>query len=164
MSKAGKEEIKKKFSYNIFMIIDLEIIGIKNKDDGFLIRDTIEQALLTLLPRCKKLITINVEIALDKDMKDTKALVHLEDDNEFVIALNENVLKTKKDVILTLCHECVHIKQHISKDYLQIDGNFIKFKNEIVDLNLTKYTELPWEKEAYKLEEELANAQINYAI
>ena len=91
-------------------------------------------------------------------------VVHLEDDNEFVIALNENVLKTKKDVILTLCHECVHIKQHISKDYLQIDGNFIKFKNEIVDLNLTKYTELPWEKEAYKLEEELANAQINYAI
>jgi hypothetical protein len=163
MSKVGKEEIKKKISYNIFMIIDLEIIGIKNKEDGFLIRDTIEQALMTLLPRCKRLITITVEIALDEDMKDTKALIHLEDDNEFVIALNETVLKDKNDVILTLCHECVHLKQHISKDYFQIDGNFIKFKNEIVDLSITNYTDLPWEKEAYELEEGLANAQKNYS-
>tara|TARA_R110000772_G_scaffold148811_2_gene259392 strand:- start:9471 stop:9911 length:441 start_codon:yes stop_codon:yes gene_type:complete len=144
------------------MYIDLEIIGIKNKEDGFLIRDTIEQALLTLLPRCKKLITITVEIALDKDMKETKALIHLEDKNEFVIALNETVLKDKNDVILTLCHECVHLKQHITKDYFQIDGNFIKFKNQIVDINLTNYTDLPWEKEAYELEMELANAQKTY--
>lgn len=145
------------------MIIDLEIVGINNKEDGFLIRDTIEKALLTLLPRCKKLITISVEIALEKDMKQAKALIHEEDVNEFILALNQSVLKNKKDLILTLCHECVHIKQYISKDYKQLNGNFIEFKNKIIDCTKTNYLDLPWEQEAYKLEKGLAYAQKNYS-
>lgn len=144
------------------MYIDLEIIGVKNKEDGFLIRDTIDQALLTLLPRYKKLITIVVEIALDKDMRETKALVHEEDDNEFIIAINQKVLENKNDLILTLCHECVHIKQYIKNEYKQISGNTIMFNNKLWDTRIENYTDLPWEKEAYKLEMELANAQKSY--
>ena len=141
------------------MIIDLEIVGITDKRDGFLIRDAIEQALLKLIPKYRRLISISVEIALDEDMKEIKALVHEEEKDNFVIALNQDVLKDKQELFSVLCHECVHIKQHVVGDYKQLDSKNVVFKNKKYSTKNIKYLDLPWEVEAYKLEEELVNAK-----
>ena len=144
------------------MIIDLQIVGITKESDGLLIRDTIEHALLTLLPRHRRLLTIEVEIALPSDMKEVKAYVHEEEKDCFVIALNQDVLKNNNDLILVLCHECVHIKQQVRNEYRHICENHFVFKGVDVYAEDIPYYKLPWEKEAYDLEMELARAQKNY--
>ena len=141
------------------MIIDLEIIGITDERDGFLIRDTIEQALLKLIPKYRRLISITVEIALDEDMSEIKALVHEEEKDNFIIALNQDVLNDKQELFSVICHECVHIKQHVTGEYKQIDGKNVIFKNKKYSTKNINYLDLPWEVEAYELEEELVNAK-----
>ena len=145
------------------MIIDLQIVGITKESDGLLIRDTIEHALLTLLPSHRRLLTIEVEIALPSDMNDVKAYVHEDQKDEFIIALNKDVLKDKNELIVVLCHECVHIKQQVKNEYRQICKNHFIFKGVDVYAKDIPYYKLPWEKEAYDLEMELARAQKNYS-
>ena len=55
-----------------------------------------------------------------------------------------------KDIVKTLCHEMVHIKQYLRKE-LSMNGLIWMGK----DTSNTPYMEQPAEKEAYKLQEEL---------
>lgn len=72
---------------------------------------------------------------------------------DFGIEVNSNLCK--KNQIITLAHEMVHIKQFARNEFVCLDTDKYKWKNRIIRMSEEKYLEFPWEKEAYKLETEL---------
>jgi hypothetical protein len=56
------------------------------------------------------------------------------------------------DIITTVCHEMVHIKQYVRGE---LNACGTRWKSRKIS-DKTQYMDLPWEKEAFKLEEKLA--------
>lgn len=127
------------------MIVGIDIVGITEKEQGVLIKDVIEQSLATLMPKRKNPIFIDVEIALDDDLGDAEAMIHQEDDDTFFLAISQSALEGPTDDLVTLLiHEMVHVRQFIRKQITDQPYN-----------NFEEYISLPYEIEAYKLQEEL---------
>lgn len=104
-----------------------------------------------LLPRYR---TLFITIDLKKFGKNEDAIgyAYMEDDNRtFTIELEKSM--KVKDLIVAVCHEMVHIKQY-AKNEMGDDG--ARWKKTKVKKG-TKYYDLPWEKEAYRLEYKLAD-------
>ena len=59
-------------------------------------------------------------------------------------------------MIETICHECVHIKQYLRKELTDVSVDTQRWKGKLVNTKEIEYYDLPWEKEAYKMEIELA--------
>jgi len=145
------------------MYIDLTITGLKSVRAGHVIAETIEHSLNTLMPKRQKPIYIEVEIAKDEDMGICKGLVNDEDDDTFFMSLTESLQDDEEDLIRTVCHECVHIKQYLRKEVRDITVDTKMWKKEKFDLRKTAYSDLPWEQEAHLLEWALSNTLIkNY--
>ena len=73
---------------------------------------------------------------------------------EFVIELNKKC--ENETILLTLFHEMVHLKQYVRNE-LQIRSRptvHRKWKGEQINEDLDYYS-LPWEKEAYKVQNKL---------
>ena len=138
------------------MIIAVDIIGISKPKQGLLIRDTIEQALLHLLPRRRLPILIDCHIALKEDLEPAKAMIHQESNDVFFLAISQELLDNEEELIETICHECVHIKQYLRKELLELGRDTHRWKGKLVNSKEVEYYDLPWEKEAYKMEIELA--------
>ena len=73
----------------------------------------------------------------------------IESNRSFIIDVNKNV--SLKDFVSTIIHEMVLVKQ-FARNEMSAYG--MRWKTRIVSEN-TKYVDLPWEKEAYKLEKKL---------
>ena len=86
-------------------------------------------AWMKLMPRIRKCV-INIEI---KNMKD------------YVIEVDKK-LSLGDNFLTTVFHEMVHVKQYVRKE-LYSDCNFYDTREE--------YLNLPWEVEAYRVQEEL---------
>jgi len=140
--------------------IDLTITGLSNVKSGHLIYDTINHTLNTLMPKRKKPIYIDVEIALDEDMGIAKGLVNEEDDDSFFMSLTQSLQDDDEELIRTVCHECVHIKQYLRKEIRDITIDTKRWKKELFDLRTTDYRDLPWEQEAHMLEWAISNKVI----
>lgn len=128
------------------MIVCLDIVGITNQKQGILIRNVIESALDTLVPRRRKPIFIDVHVAKDEDMDGTEALIHQEENGFFFLALNEIMFtKEEDDLITCLIHEMVHVRQFLRREINESNhyNNFEEYMNQ------------PHELEAYRLQEEL---------
>ena len=127
------------------MIVCLDIVGVENEEQGILIRDVIEQSLGTLMPRRRNPVFIDCHIALDKDMGEAEAMVHQEGDDTFFLAIAQSALESPTDDLVTLLiHEMVHVRQYIRKQITDQPYN-----------NFEEYIRLPYEQEAYRLQEEL---------
>ena len=137
------------------MFIGLEITGITNESQGFIIKEAVERSLLHLLPQCDDLLHVNVEVALDEDMGDACGLADEEDELEYTIYLNQSILDDDVELFRTVCHECVHIKQYFNKELEHINQYRVVFNNEVYDTFVTKYEDRPWEMEAAQTEESL---------
>ena len=59
------------------------------------------------------------------------------------------------DFVTSLCHELIHLKQYAKFEMKEIAVDKIKWKKTIFKDSI-KYDDMPWEKEAYKLETKLA--------
>ena len=57
------------------------------------------------------------------------------------------------DFITCVLHELVHVKQHLKKELKDDNGCFSMWKGSVIHLDDTNYYDLPWEKEAYELQE-----------
>ena len=66
---------------------------------------------------------------------------------EFCLDINSNV--SIKDLVATIIHEMVHVRQFARKE---MDTDGMRWKSRNIPEN-TDYMDLPWEKEAYRLEE-----------
>ena len=127
------------------MYVCLDIIGITDENQGILIRDVIEQSLTTLMPKRRNPIFIEIEIALDEDLGDAEAMINQEDDDSFFLVIKRSALEGPTDDLVTLLiHEMVHVRQFIRKQITEQPYN-----------NFEEYIKLPYEIEAYKLQEEL---------
>ena len=65
------------------------------------------------------------------------------------------------EAIITLAHECIHVAQYLSGDLrvkLEGDSMVTRWKGSRVDETLLAYEDLPWEIEAYGLQDELVDS------
>ena len=138
------------------MIICVDIVGVSKPEQGLVIRDTLEQALLHLLPKRRLPILIDCHVALKEDIEPAKALIHQESDDVFFLALSNELLDNEEELIETICHECVHIKQYLKKELKELGVDKHKWKGIEVNSKNIDYYELPWEVEAYNMEMEIA--------
>ena len=141
------------------MIIDLDILGIQTEAQGIIIKDSVENAMNVLMPRREKPIFINVEVALDEDM-DTAVgyMVEGSETDEFDIFLRQDVLNDVEELILTITHECVHIKQYLRRELRDTNLYEKIWKGQKYSTKDTYYKDCPWEQEAYLLQMPIANA------
>ena len=112
-----------------------------NKKQQRTIEDALWFAKLYLLPR-HKIDEIEIEsvkgLLADGDCYDAE-------DRSFIIRVNKEL--SKEDLLTTIFHEFVHIKQHIKKEF---GGDVFAISNEEV-----VYEDRPYEVEAFRLEKEL---------
>ena len=116
--------------------------------------DTIAFCLKKLLPRVRSL---EIEVKL-KNIKGDAIGYCLMEDNTRTFTLEIQKGQKLKDLITTVTHEMVHVKQYYRKemnDSLTTSGN-AKWKGKRVAPDTTYY-DLPWEKEAYRMQDTLAN-------
>ena len=112
--------------------------------------ECIDWCIKELLPKYRTL-AINVRL---KDMEDHGCCYNLADHGRaFKLALKKGL--GIYELISTICHEMVHVKQYAKKELRwcnRKNNNMWKtsIKNDVA------YEEQPWEKEAYKLEQKLA--------
>lgn len=92
--------------------------------------------------------SLSIDVVLRKMKEDEYGYCNIVDNNRnFVIDVNKNV--TIKDLVSTIIHEMVHVKQFARNE---MNGHNMQWKSKIISED-TDYMDLPWEKEAYRLEE-----------
>ena len=67
------------------------------------------------------------------------------DDRSYIIRVNKEL--SEQDLLTTIFHEFVHIKQHIKKEF---GGDIFELSNQEV-----AYEDRPYEIEAFRLEQEM---------
>jgi len=114
-----------------------------------------------LMPRMR---TLDIEINLQKLTGDVVGWCQMNDTNrEFTLEISKDM--TIKELVTTICHEMIHVKQYARKemnDNLVENGQSV-WRGRKVNPN-TKYYDLPWEKEAYRLQDKFANLVWNEEI
>lgn len=105
-----------------------------------------------LLPRYR---TIDLEISLEDSLKKEGAYGFCEEveKREFVITVDKTV--SLRNMIATLAHEMVHMKQHI-KGELKYNPQTVMWKSKTYSYDHS-YKNQPWEKEAFRLEMKLTD-------
>ena len=120
-----------------------------NKFQREIAHTTIAFMIEKLMPRMRTL-DINVEICEIKS--DAVGFAMMTDDNRtFEIEVDKNI--KLNDFVTTLCHEMIHVKQYARKE---INGVDLCWKGRNIPKD-TDYWNLPWEKEAYRLQKRYAN-------
>ena len=137
------------------MFVGVDVIGINSESEGLVIKHAIDASILALFPNSSKTITIDVHVVEDDEIKGALALVDELDDDEYVILLSKEALQDDVTLYKTICHECVHIKQYFNKELQHINYKRSIFNNKEYDSSIIPYLDLPWEIEAYTMEEEI---------
>ena len=106
-----------------------------------------------LLPRFR---TLDITVNLVTIKSDAIGFCMMQDTNrEFEIELDKKI--GIKDMVQALCHEMVHVKQYARNEMNDgIVKGRAKWKNKFIKED-TNYWDLPWEKEAYRMEKKLAD-------
>lgn len=79
--------------------------------------------------------------------------MELDDNRTFELEIDKNL--RIYDFVSTLCHELTHLKQYARGEMKQLDDGRIRWKKVIYSGN-TSYDDSPWEKEAFRVEKQLA--------
>ena len=108
-----------------------------------------------LMPRIRKL-TILIDFQKNLEEKDGMMAYCMDmEDRNFEIGVDRDLLKKHglREFITAICHEMVHVKQNVRGELMEKDGKQLWKGTDCSDI---EYMEQPWEKEAYKLQDELA--------
>ena len=125
----------------------IEVIG-GNKFQKQTAEKVVQKMIETLMPRMR---TLEITVNIKKLTGDAVGWCMQEDTNrEFTIDVHNKL--TLKDFVTTICHEMVHVKQYARKETC---GYGKKWKGKKI-AHKTAYYDLHWEKEAYKLQDNLA--------
>ena len=101
-----------------------------------------------MMPRVR---TLDINVEIKKLTGDAVGWCLMCDTNrEFEIEISKDL--SLKEFVSTICHEMVHVKQYYRKE---MDGISMRWKKGRV-ANKTGYYDLPWEKEAYRMQDKLA--------
>ena len=125
----------------------VEVTG-GNRFQREIIEKTVYQMIDALMPRMR---TLCIVVQIKKLTGDAVGWCMMENTNrEFTIEVANNL--TLKDLVTTVCHEMVHVKQYARNE---MDCYGKKWKKKAIPEN-TGYYDLPWEKEAYRMQNKLA--------
>ena len=130
------------------------IVGVtgSNKTKRDIAYNVVHYMIKQLMPRLRN---IEIEVKLTALTGDAVGYCLMGDTNrDFELEIDKNL--NIKDLVMTLCHEMVHVKQYFRKEMDDWNGLAVaRWKNKAVLPN-TNYYDLPWEKEAYELQAKLA--------
>ena len=142
------------------MIVNIEGYRSHNQKLNALVQQSAEfYAEVLLGKRMAK--NIYLDIKLTKDLKKKEkayGFCHIIDHSlsrprEFMIELDGSV-RYKFDQVLTwLAHEMVHLKQFVRGELFDYETGSVQWKSRT--FGKVHYDDQPWEKEAYRLEDEL---------
>lgn len=124
----------------------VEVIGGKAKERE-IVKNTIHWCIQKLLPRVR---TLEIEVELTKCNAYGYVLC-TDNHKSFEIEIRKGM--KLYDIISTVCHEMVHVKQYYRKELAHAGKEHTWKRKSYSDLS---YADQPWEKEAFKLEEGLA--------
>ena len=107
----------------------------------------VAQMIKSLMPRMR---TLEITVRINKLHGAAIGYCLMETTNrQFDIEVSRDL--SLKDYVTALCHEMVHVKQYARNELGGYGGRWKKSKVP----EGTPYMDLPWEKEAYRLEEKL---------
>lgn len=120
-----------------------------NKRERKIAEDVIVWCIGKLMPRMK---TLDIEVEFENLKKEGAYGFCLEGDNnrEFIITINRGM--NLLDLVSTICHEMVHVKQYARRELRSVNGN-VMWKKKVY--NNVDYDNAPWEKQAFKMETNL---------
>ena len=133
----------------------MNMIGVNggNKTQREICENVVSHMISELLPRFR---TLDITVNLVTIKSEAIGYCMEEDKNQFEIELDKNI--SIKDMVTALCHEMVHVKQFARKEMVDgIKTGVARWKSKTIPLT-TNYWDLPWEKEAYRMEKKLANS------
>lgn len=126
----------------------IEVTGGK-KAERAIAQETVEWCLKKLLPRHR---TIDVTVEFKKI--DAYGYCMEEDDKGRLFTITINKGLGLFELISTICHEMIHLKQYARRELRQDANGNTMWKKKAY--NTVDYWDAPWEKEAFKLEGKLA--------
>lgn len=130
-------------------MICVDTIG-GNKKQRDLVNDVAYWCINKLMPRMKNL-DIEIQINNLKDSAVGYCMMGY-DNRNYELEVDKKL--DEDEMIVTVCHEMVHVKQYARKE-LTCVGVQSRWKGEAVGSRV-QYHNLPWEKEAFKLQDVLA--------
>ena len=113
-----------------------------------LTEQVVHYAIQQLMPRMK---TLSVDVIYEENIPSLGYCLSI-DSREFEITLRKGM--SYKDLVTTLLHEMVHVKQYARKELIQKNVGEYRWKGVAISKNIS-YANLPWEKDAYKMEKSL---------
>lgn len=123
--------------------------GIKRK--RLLARSVVDFMIQQILPRHR---TLNIEIILSNLMKESGVcgFCNAFSSRDFLIEVDKTL--DHYDIIETICHEMIHLKQHARKELKRYNykNKSVLWKNKRYSIDEDEYSDFPWEKEAYEYE------------
>lgn len=135
--------------------MEIEVLNCKDKRlEDYVIR-SIEFYGKKLIKNTRIYNNIHIEVQFTSDIKDMGSASidgynSAKKARDFLIEINNKI--SGKNVLMTLAHEMIHIKQYV---YGEMDDQLSMWKGEIVDENAMEYYDHPWEIEAYGKEQGL---------
>ena len=123
-----------------------------NKVQKEICHKVVNHMIKKLLPRFR---TLDITVDLVKIKSDAVGFCMMLDTNRnFNIELDKGL--GIKDMVQALCHEMVHVKQYARNEMNDgIVKGRARWKTKYIKMD-TNYWDLPWEKEAYRLQDSLA--------
>lgn len=125
--------------------------GTKKKRE--LAEDVVNFCIEEMMPRMK---TLDVTIELSRKMDSADGYCLAETERQFIIEIDTRL--DFEDFVSCICHEMVHVKQHARNELKDVDFlTKLWKKQEYIGVYSTveEYMALPWEAEAYELQEVL---------
>ena len=135
-------------------------VGVNNCDTSqqLLVINFIRHCGKFLMPRQRRRIIVHV--TFEKNLLENEGIMgdcdidYSADPPDWFDIRVDNAL-SKEELLLTLAHEIVHVKQYARRELKQlIRSPYYRFHKEYFHMS-TPYNERPWETEAHDLESEL---------
>ena len=105
---------------------------------------------------------LEIDIKLTKDLKKKEGaygFCHITDDDmdnprEFHIEIDTSMKHSTQDILTWIAHEMTHLKQFVKGELYDWEDGSVQWKTKRY-IRTFKYDDMPWEKEAYRLENKL---------
>ena len=121
------------------------------------VRDLAEKVVCWYLKKTMPRIrTFDISIKFSNCMENNSAYgycMQTDDNRTFEIEIDRNL--RMYDFVSTLCHELTHLKQYARGEMRQLDDGRTRWKKKVYPEGFD-YMKSPWEKEAFRVEKELA--------
>tara|TARA_Y100000114_G_scaffold94973_1_gene88344 strand:- start:316 stop:738 length:423 start_codon:yes stop_codon:yes gene_type:complete len=124
-----------------------------NKTQREICENVVHHMISKLLPRFR---TLDITVNLLNIKSEAIGFCMMQEKNQFEIEIDKKL--SIKEMVTALCHEMVHVKQFARKEMVDgIETGVARWKSKKISLD-TNYWDLPWEKEAYRMEKKLATS------